>query len=73
MSMNLTVRLSPSKKDCFICFNENPLKTIENTFYFILKALFRSQDISVFVLNLRSCRKNGMIRKVRLLSEFMVS
>ena len=33
-------RLSPFKKSCFICFNENPLKMMKNTFYFILKALF---------------------------------
>ena len=34
------VELSPSKKLCFICFNENPLKIMKNAFYFILKALF---------------------------------
>ena len=28
------------KKNWFICFNESPLKMIENAFYFILKALF---------------------------------
>ena len=32
------VGFSPSKK-FFICFNESPLKTMKNTFYFILKAL----------------------------------
>ena len=36
----LTVGLSPSKKICFICFNENLLKLMKNVFYFILKALF---------------------------------
>ena len=30
---------SPSKKNCFICFNESSLKMIKNAFYFILKAL----------------------------------
>ena len=34
------VKLSPSKSICVICFMENPLKTIKNVFYFILKALF---------------------------------
>ena len=34
------VGLSLSKKSCFICFNENPLKMMKNAFYFILKALF---------------------------------
>ena len=28
-----------SKKECFICFNESPLKMMKNAFYFILKAL----------------------------------
>ena len=39
------VGLSPSQKIGFISFNENPLEMIKNTFYFILNALFRSQDI----------------------------
>ena len=35
------VRLSPSKKiNCFVCFNENPLKMVKNAFYIILKVLF---------------------------------
>ena len=29
----------PFKKNCFICFNENPSKMIKDAFYFILKAL----------------------------------
>ena len=32
--------LSPFKKIRVICFVENPLKVMKNTFYFILKALF---------------------------------
>ena len=32
--------LSPSKKNCFICFNESPLKIMKNAFYLILKTLF---------------------------------
>ena len=36
----LKVGLSPSKKNCFICLIESPLKMIKNAFYFILKALF---------------------------------
>ena len=31
------VGLSPSKKNCFICFNESPLKMMKNAFYFINK------------------------------------
>ena len=34
------VGLLLSKKNCFICFHENPLKMMENAFYFILKAFF---------------------------------
>ena len=33
------VGLSPSKKNCFICFNKSPSKVMKKTFYFILKAL----------------------------------
>ena len=36
----IKVGLSPSKKDCVICFNESPLKMMKNAFYFILKSLF---------------------------------
>ena len=32
--------LSPSKKNCFICFNESPLKLMKNIFYLILKVIF---------------------------------
>ena len=28
-------------KNCFIYFNENPLKMMRNAFYFIIKALFQ--------------------------------
>ena len=34
------VRLSSSKKNCFISFNESSLKKMKNIFYFILKAFF---------------------------------
>ena len=34
------VWLSPSKKNCAICFIESPLKMMKIVFYFILKALF---------------------------------
>ena len=34
------VGLSPSKKNCVICFIESPLKLMKDAFYFILKALF---------------------------------
>ena len=36
----LKVGLSPSKKVCFICFNESAIKMMKNAFYLILKAFF---------------------------------
>ena len=47
------------KNICFICFIESSLKMMENTFYFILTFC--------------SCRKNGLIGKIRLISKFMAS
>ena len=34
------VELLTYKKSCFVCFNENPLKMMQNAFCFTLKALF---------------------------------
>ena len=45
MGSVIKVGLLPSKKNCFIYFNESPLKMMKNAFYFILIAFFRSQDI----------------------------
>ena len=42
MQPSFKVGLSPSKKNCYICFNESPMKMIKNAFYVILKT---SQDI----------------------------
>ena len=44
-----------------------PFKNDEKCFLFNLKSSFRFQDIWVFVINFRSCRKNGLIRKTRLI------
>ena len=68
----LKVGLSPSKKNCFIYLNESPLKMMKNAFYFILKALF-ILTIFKFLSWLWSCRENGLIRKIRLISNFMTS
>ena len=46
----LNVGLSPSKKNCFICFNKSPIKMMKNAFYFILKALFILEMFKIFVL-----------------------
>ena len=67
----LKVGLSPSKK-IFICFIESPLKMMKNVF-FHLQSSFRSQDIYVFVTSFWSCRKYGLIKKVRLTSKFLTS
>ena len=40
ITLKIKVELSSSKDNSLICFNENPLKTMKNAFYFILKALF---------------------------------
>ena len=36
----IKVGLSPSKKNCLICFNESPLKLMKNVFYLTLKVIF---------------------------------
>ena len=67
--------LKPDCHSCrniyFICFNEGPLKMMKNAFHF--KSSFGSQDISIFVLNFWLYRKNGFIRKIRLISQSMIS
>ena len=45
----------------------------EKCFLFHLRGSFRSRDISVFVMTFWSCRKNGLIRKIRLTPKFMTS
>ena len=60
------VGLSPSKKNCVICSIKSPPKMMKNVF-------FRSQDIYVFLVTFWSCIKNGLIRKIRLTSKFMMS
>ena len=55
----------------FICFNEGPLKMMKNAFHF--KSSFRPQDISIFVVNFWLYWKNGFMRKIRLISQSMMS
>ena len=66
---SIKFRLSPSKNVFVICLIESPLQRLENVFYFILKALF----VLVLKFLSRSCRKNGLIRKIRLTSKLMTS
>ena len=49
-----------------------PFKNDEKSFLFDLKGSFRSQDIWVFDTNLWSCRKNDLIRNIKLTSKFIV-
>ena len=46
---------------------------VKNAFLFHLKSFFRSPDIYVFIKTFWSCRKNALIRKIRLTSKFMTS
>ena len=66
---NMKVGLPPSKKN-FICFNDSPTKII-NVFLFHIKSSFCSQDISIFVLIFSARRRNGLNRKIGLISKFM--
>ena len=65
------VELSPSKKIFFCLLQGKPSKNDEKCFLFHLKSSFRSEDIYIFVLNFWSCRKNGLIGKIPLISKFM--
>ena len=67
------VGLSPSKKICIICLIENPLKMMTNSFCFILKALFVLKMFKFLSRLFGHVEKNGLIRKLRLISKFMTS
>ena len=69
----LKVGLSPSKINLIYLLKWKPFKNDEKCFLFHLKSSFRSRDIWIFVLNFWSCRENGLIRKIRLISKFMTS
>ena len=62
------------KKFCYL-LDSKPLKNDQKYFWWIknLKSSFRSQDILFFVTASWSCRKNGLIRNIRLTSKFMTS
>ena len=59
-------------KNLFICFNDSPSKIMKNGFYFILKALFFFK-IFKFSSTFWAYRKNGLMRKISLISTFMTS
>ena len=53
--------------------NRKPFKDDEKWFLFHAKSSFRLWDISIFVLTFSLYRKNGLIRKLRLIRKFMTS
>ena len=46
-------------KNCFICFNESPLKMMKNAFLFHVKSSFRSQNIYFFILTFGHAEKTA--------------
>ena len=67
------VGLSPSKK--ILCYLQDwkPFGSYEKYCLFHFKSSFLSQDNHVFVTTFWSCRKNGLIRKISLITKFMTS
>ena len=57
---------------CYLLHGK-PFKANGKCFLFYLKSSFHSVDISVFVTTFRSCRENGLIRRIRLTSKLMAS
>ena len=68
----LRVGFSPSKKSCFICFSEGPLKTMKNTLYLILKLLLVLRPL-FFCPDFFGHIENDWTRKLKLISKFMMS
>ena len=60
-------------KKLFYLLQWNPFKNDGKWFLFHLKSSFRSKDTYIFVLTFWPRRKNGLIRKIRLISKFMTS
>ena len=69
----LKVGLSSSQKIPIYLLQWKAFKNDEKCFLFHLKSFFHSQDIQIFILTLSSCRRNGLIRKKRLISKFLTS
>ena len=70
LRFNLKVGLSPSKKKILFASMTALQKWWKNAFYFILKALF---VLKIFKFLSWACTKNGLIRKIRLISKFIAS
>ena len=54
LTKNIQSWTPASKKLVLFCFHESPLKVMKNYFCTILKFLFRSQDIEIFVLTFQT-------------------
>ena len=68
----LKLKLDPHlPKNIFYLLQWKPFKNDEKCFLFHFESSFQSQHIKIFVLNFWSCRKNDLIRKIRLNSKFV--
>ena len=65
------IKDAPSSLKQFLA-TERPLKMIKNSFYFTLKALFFSKYLN-FNLKLLVLLRNGLIRKIKVISKLMTS
>ena len=72
LSATLKVCLTPFKKNNFICFNERLLKMMKNAFISSEK-LFSFSRYLIFYHDFFVMQRNGLIRKIRLMSKFMTS
>ena len=58
---------------CFICLIESPLKTMKNTFYFILKALFVLKIFKILAWLLGHVGKTAWLERQVFTSKFMMA
>ena len=61
------------QQNLFYLLQSKPFKNDEKCFLFHLKSSFCSQDIKLFVLTFWSCIKNGLIKKIKLISKSLAS
>ena len=57
----------PEKR--FYLLQRQPFRNDEKCFLFHFKSSLNSQDSYIFVLSFRTCKKTGLIRKIRLISK----
>ena len=73
LKMHQAGRVKVGLSQMFYLLQWKPFKNEENCILFHLKNSFRSWDEKFFVLTFWSCRKNGLTRKIRLISKFQAS